>query len=68
MIKALLSLIVPCGSVLILSACQPDIPETIQQGMVYLPRAHQRALTRNGSPQALLLMPSASNSMTACWI
>ncbi len=35
MIKALLSLIVPCGSMLILSACQPDIPETIQQGMVY---------------------------------
>ncbi|MBY0420495.1 MAG: ABC transporter substrate-binding protein, partial [Pararheinheimera sp.] len=35
MIKALLSLMVPCGSVLILSACQPDIPETIQQGMVY---------------------------------
>ncbi len=35
MIKALLSLMLPWGSLLILSACQPDIPETIQQGMVY---------------------------------
>lgn len=35
MIKALLSLVIPCGSVVLVTACQPDIPETIQQGMVY---------------------------------
>lgn len=35
MSKNMLSLLLCCGSWLSLSACQPSIPETVQQGMVY---------------------------------